>query len=497
MELGPPAPAAPCSRPHVPIAYKYAFAIAAVVSAGMALLGMFVVDNQSRVLRAQIDAFGHTIAAQLSDSAKEPLLAHDLLTLEILATSLESNGRVLGTAIFAADGTVLARSGITPFDLDAPLAGASEGHLRSEPHSLDWSWVGSPLGHLHAVSLIHPVRFRGVTAGYALVTFSRSALDQSLRASVQAITTATALFILLGVAMSYYLGRRLSRPIHHLMDASQAIQEGRYHYRIPERRNDEIGHLIAAFNGMAEGLLQKNQVEAAFSRYVSPQIAAEVLSNLEHVELGGKHAMGSVLFADLVGYTRLSEQIGSEAVAALLNEYFSYIARACALYRGTVDKYIGDCAMLVFGVPEPDEDHAFHAIACAVLFQRVVEHLNGHRAKAGLPPIQFRLGINAGPMLAGNMGSRDRMQYTVVGDSVNLASRLCGTGEPGQIVITEETWLQPAVRERVLAARHRSINVRGKSEPVSTYLVQGVREPQYGALDRQFDFILSGHLERL
>jgi len=481
---------------RLPIAYRFSLVIALVICAGMALLGMVIVSNQTKVVQAQTQSFGHTIVSQLAESAKEPILADDILALEILTKSTVSNGMVLGTAIFASGGAVLTRTGITPFDIDAPFAGNAHEFLRSEPHSFHWQWEASPLGNVHAISFISPVRFQNVIAGYVLITFSRSLLDQSLRDSIKAIVTVTVLFILLGLLTSYLLGRHLSRPIHHLMDASQAIQEGRYQYRIPERRNDEVGHLIEAFNNMAQGLLQKAQVEAAFSRFVSAQVAKEILSNLEQVHLGGKHVVGSVVFADLVGYTRLSEQLGSEAVAALLNEYFSYISRASSLYRGHVDKYIGDCAMLVFGVPEPDENHSLHAIACAVLFQRLVDHLNAHRLAKGQQPIQFRLGVNTGTMLAGNMGSRERMQYTVVGDTVNLASRLCSIANAGEIIITEEMYQQPGLKERIIAELHQStINLRGKTRPVSTYIVKGVKTAYPGALEQQLEWILSGETE--
>lgn len=487
---------APRARMRLPIAYRFSLAIALVICVGMGLLGTVIIGNQMKVAQSQIESFGHTIVGQLAESAKEPILANDILALEVLAKSTVSNSTVLGTAIFSTEGIALTHTGVTPFDAGAPLAGSARMFLKSIPYNFHWEWAESPIGPVKAISFIGPVHFQDVTAGYVLITFSRSMLDQSLQDSVRAIATATVLFILLGILTSYFLGRHLSRPINHLMDASQAIQEGRYQYRIPERRGDEIGHLITAFNSMAEGLLQKAQVEAAFSRFVSGQVAKEILSNLDQVQLGGKHVVGSVVFADLVGYTSLSEQMGSEAVAALLNEYFSYISHASNLYRGHVDKYIGDCAMLVFGVPEPDDNHCFHAIACATLFQHLVEHLNKKRVANGLKPIYFRLGVNTGTMLAGNMGSRDRMQYTVVGDTVNLASRLCSVANAGEIVITEEMYHQPGIKKRIIAELHRStINLRGKTRPVSTYVVRGVRTAYPGVLEQQLEWVLSGETE--
>jgi adenylate cyclase len=203
-------------------------------------------------------------------------------------------------------------------------------------------------------------------------------------------------------------------------------------------------------------------------------VANEILSDLTQVELGGRHMRGSVLFADMAGFTALSERMPPVEVGALLNAYFGLIARAAELYQGTVDKFIGDCAMLVFGVPEPDADHRFKAIACAVLIRRITERLNAQRERAGEPRVEFRIGISSGEMLAGNMGSTDRMQFTVVGDTVNLASRISSLAAPGEIVIREDHYLDPEVQRRILARKYRALRVRGRDEPITLYRVRDV-----------------------
>jgi len=292
------------------------------------------------------------------------------------------------------------------------------------------------------------------------------------RKAKQAIIGATILIILLGIAMAIALGKQITVPIDELVDASRAIGKGEYTKRFNGQRTDEIGQLMSAFNDMAEGMLEKSQVKNALSRYVSPGVAQEILSNLDEVELGGKRIEGTVMFADIVGFTRIAEKIKPEELVSILNDYFSLITTACELNNGTVDKYMGDGVMLVFGAPQPDADHAFHAVSCALLVQRLIEHENRQRVKKGLFPVQFRIGMNSGAMLAGNMGSRERMEYTVVGDTVNLASRLCGIANKGQIVISREMYMAPMVRERVLAGEYQSIQLRGISDPVTTFLVE-------------------------
>ncbi|MEJ2509115.1 MAG: adenylate/guanylate cyclase domain-containing protein [Gammaproteobacteria bacterium] len=248
---------------------------------------------------------------------------------------------------------------------------------------------------------------------------------------------------------------------------------------------------MEAFNTMAAGLLEKSQVENVFSRFVSTNVARQILENLDQIKLGGQHVRGSVLFADIVGFTSMSEQLSPDEVAKLLNEYFSYIALASQLYRGTIDKYMGDCAMVVFGVPDSDEEHAFNAVACAVMIQRLVDRLNAKRLRDGKFPIHFRIGVNSGTMLAGNMGSHERMQYTVVGDSVNLAARLYDAAGAGQIIITEEFYKDPDVQWRIIARRHKSIRLRGKSRPVTTFLVKDVAATFRANMDAQISEILA------
>ena len=199
------------------------------------------------------------------------------------------------------------------------------------------------------------------------------------------------------------------------------------------------------------------------------------MENLEDVQLGGRHVSGSVLFADIVGYTEMTRQLTPADTAQLLNEYFSHISRASALYHGTVDKFMGDCAMLVFDVPEHDDEHCYHAVACGVLIQRLVDELNAMRASHGLFPVRFRLGINTGEMLAGNLGSRERMEYTVVGDAVNLASRLCDVAQPGELVISEAVY-RCCVEDKQTVEVHgqRTLRVKNVPDEVLAYGVSGL-----------------------
>ena len=160
------------------------------------------------------------------------------------------------------------------------------------------------------------------------------------------------------------------------------------------------------------------------------------------------------------------------------------------MYLGTIDKYMGDCAMIVFGVPEEDKLHKLHAVYCAVMIQKLVERINVVRRSTNQIAVSFRIGINSGSMLAGNLGSTERMQYTVVGESVNLASRLQHIAEKDQIIISSDFYNDPDIQWRLTAKKYKSIQLRGIKEEVSTYIVTDVIALYQDKIDEQIDEIL-------
>jgi adenylate cyclase len=468
-----------------PIAYKLALVFTILITIGMGALGILVVRDQTLFLRLQMSEFGHTIARQMAESAKEQLLAGDSLGVEATLHNLVGKESILGAAIYSEEGVPVANVGyIPPNLLIVELARGDSAVEWEGPENVQ----GDPLA---LASFATPVIFQDVTVGYTLITLNSTYMDGAEAHTIRAVGGATFLLVILGAGASVYLGKRLTRPINELMDASIAISGGNYQVRFDDRRNDELGLLMQSMNTMSEGLLRKEQVEQIFSRYVSPKVAKEVLSHIETVELGGQRVEASVLFADIAGFTSMSENMHPEEVSALLNEYFSFIDQAARAFNGHVDKYIGDCAMLVFGVPAEDEDHIFHSIACGIVIQRTIQSLNRHREASGLKPVHFRIGINSGAMLAGNMGSHERMEYTVVGDAVNLASRLASVGDPGFIVITEEMHDDSRLSGRIKSNMLGTIRLRGKRLPVATYRITDVSEEYRVLIDEKVRAILS------
>jgi len=221
---------------------------------------------------------------------------------------------------------------------------------------------------------------------------------------------------------------------------------------------------------------EKRWLRQAFSRYVSPAVVAELVAHPEGLKLGGEELEVTVLFADLAGFTGLSETLGPEELVSLLNRYFSILTDIIQARRGTVDKFIGDAVMAVWGAPLPLADHAALACHAALEIKAAIAQELAEVPARPLPPLTVRLGVHSGTVLAGNVGSVERFNYTVMGDTVNLASRLEGVNKHygTAILISEATFRQ--VQGMFMVRELDRLRVKGRRQPVTVYELLGPGE---------------------
>jgi adenylate cyclase len=228
----------------------------------------------------------------------------------------------------------------------------------------------------------------------------------------------------------------------------------------------------AAIDGLfAHERLAKEAIRRqALGRFLAPEVVAMIEENPDGVRLGGTNQRVTVLFCDIRGFTTMSETMPPEKVVEVLNEYFTGVTKAIFDHGGTLDKYIGDAAMAIFGAPISKGNDAQRAVQAGVAIQKFVGEMNLEAAKRGHPEIQVGVGINTGMVTAGNIGSPQRLDYTVIGDEVNLASRMCGKAEAGQVLITESTGNE--VRDHFNLDPLPPVMVKGKSMPINIFSVQ-------------------------
>jgi adenylate cyclase len=250
-------------------------------------------------------------------------------------------------------------------------------------------------------------------------------LDEKLRPAHT--TERVILFVSLGsLAVAIFLGRRfaqrLSQPILELVGHTQRIARGDYRVRNTAYRLDELGRLSEAFDQMSHGLDERDRVRDLLDKNVSPEVAAQLLR--DGAALGGEERTVTVLFADLRGFTALSEKLSPPELLALLNRYLDRMSTALEAHGGVIDKYIGDAIMALFGAPVAQSDAADRALAAALAMEAALITLNTELAAEGKAPLSIGIGINTARVVAGNIGSSRRLNYSVIGDGVNVAARI-------------------------------------------------------------------------
>ena len=296
----------------------------------------------------------------------------------------------------------------------------------------------------------------------------------NLRRTALGALVAMGLVTLIALFFGWRIARRMSNALTRVSNAHKRIADQEYVHVQGVKTGDELEDLANGFNSMVDGLVERDKLKTTFGKYMTPSIVEHLMAG--KVSLGGVSLEVSILFSDIRDFTSISEKMDAHELVALLNEYFTAMVGIVIDEGGVVDKYIGDAIMAVFGAPVPGENDPLHAVRAAVRMRAALEQLNADLEKRGKPQLKTGIGIHTGTVVAGNIGSESRMEYTVIGDTVNLASRLEGkTKELGVgLVISEDT--KEKLEGKIVARRLSEIHVKGREKPVVVYEVTAMVE---------------------
>lgn len=263
----------------------------------------------------------------------------------------------------------------------------------------------------------------------------------------------------------------LTQPLEKLVETTNEIAKGNFEAKSNVETRDEVGELAKAFDKMVDGLKERDKVKTLFGKFHGTDIAQKLMDG--EMSLGGEKRTATVFFSDIRGFTSFSEKIPPEEVVDMLNEYFKIMVQIIQKNHGVVDKFIGDAIMAVWGAPESHGDDEGHAIRAALEMRVALNQLNEERIKRGQPELLIGMGLHTGTLVTGTIGSDDRMEYTVIGDSVNMASRIeAATKAYGtDLLISENTC--DIIKDRFLVEQVGEAEVKGKSEPLKLFTVKG------------------------
>ena len=432
------------------------------------LFSYLMLERQRDQLYRQTVQLGMVSLNYFNNNAAIPLIENNVLRLNTVIKGATAVNGHLYAMILANDGQIKAHTDHT--QIGAVFAGFPAGGQGKQAGSITYFNYLNVAGET-VLNLTSPVIFQEKKLGVVHVGLSIDFINELVRKERKIIILMTLVIIVLSGLIATGLGLRFTRPIGFLVNATREISRGNYQHRVDLGRNDELQDLALSFNLMSNQLWLKSLIQDSFGKYVGAQVLDMIIENPECQWVKGRREYATILFADIRGFTAYAETTGPEEVIEGLNEFFQIATQAIHAHGGYVDKFIGDSVMAVFGVPASAKDHIKRAVLAALDMRRKFHELAG----AGNPLLAaVGIGINAGPLVAGNIGSLDKMEYTVIGDTVNVASRLNDLAGPGEIIISDSVFDHLA--DRIDAQTLPLQTIKGKANPIRIHKVLGLQD---------------------
>lgn len=306
---------------------------------------------------------------------------------------------------------------------------------------------------------------------FILSSFVSMQINNQLPINWNTIIISIVLF-LSSIALTIVFMRIITVPLTKLIDGTEKITKGDYSVKVKNISNDEMGLLSDTFNEMTKSLQEKEFMREAFGKVVDPYVRDYLLQG--NIALGGENCDVTVMFCDIRNFTAMSENMKPEDVVLLLNKYFTAMEKCISENHGVINKYIGDAIMAIFGSPVKSQNHALDSYKASLAMKNSLIELNKSFAEKNLPLFDFGIGLHSGNVLAGNIGAEKRMEYTVIGDTVNTASRigdLCKTYKT-DLLLSESTVEKIKILDESVATSLKYVDdsaIRGKTETVKLF----------------------------
>ncbi|MBN4058359.1 adenylate/guanylate cyclase domain-containing protein [Mariprofundus ferrooxydans] len=462
--------------PRFPIRLRWTLFVVLAVSAAVVLLASIVLDMERDAWLKNQEAQAETQVKRLGDELKIPMLAGSSAEVDFIIQNFSQSIPNV-TAVYFQD-----------------QAGKrwSVGTTQDIHHIIAKTTLPDETLHLSTEQLwfVKKVTYAGSDVGVVAVQYSEDAWESLASELVQRMFFSALFVIFLASLLVYWLAGRMSKPLEELAEAAQFVADGDYDHRLHIRGNDEFTDAATQFNRMMDELQHKEEMRKVLGRYLNPELVSDVFDGEHSGALVNRKQEVTVLFADMVSFTAFSELAETEEVVDVLNQYFEVFHSIIDYYGGHVDKYIGDAVMAVFNHPKEDEKHARNAALAGIAMTVACKHL-GILRKDG-SKVSFRVGLNKGNVIVGNIGAAERLEYTVIGDAVNVASRMGGLGNADEVVLPKATF--DVIGQGFSFEDMGKIAVKGVSEPLQCGVVKVQSEKVANdisfAVARAFDMTL-------
>ena len=451
----------------LPIRIKLSLIIASIVVFVLTAFSLIVLQNQKVALMQRMNQVCRVLIESLAETSKGVLLLNEKegvteAVFRLKKTSIDGlqraailNRRAETVASFDIDGQEV------EFANAAELLKIPEFIVREMPLHFEYYY---PITH----QLRENNRIKNILLGVAFISFSKKSILLPIE-NARNIAISSAIFVtLVSIVFINLIARKMAKQIQMLSDGARAVSSGNLNVVISVNSKDELGQLAAEFNNMIQHLREKLQMQKFVSKLTVQMIKDTVGTDGKTFSAANQKL--TVLFSDVRNFSSIAEQLKPEEIVKLINVYFDLQTRIIESHKGIVDKFMGDQIMAIF----QGKAMADNALRAAVEIQRQIRLINHERDIKGKAILEVGIGINNGSAVLGNMGSVDRMDYTVIGDVVNVAARLCSQATPGQIIMSYD--LAKKVNGSYPTSRLKSLSVKGRVKKIDVCEVDYNRE---------------------
>ncbi|MBI5235270.1 MAG: HAMP domain-containing protein [Deltaproteobacteria bacterium] len=468
------------------VRYKIAGSFIVILSLAIASLAVVTFSRQKEVLQHELRNRAEILARQLAIVGKDGLLTKQELPVLSTIMDIQKGEDVVYAMIIDDKGRVFAHSelskkGSLPADEADRLASQADDLFVQETVLKDAAVLDA------AFPII--LKAKKIKIGVARIGLSQRALNEAIYRQKISFLWIGAAFVAAGFLISYAIAGIITKPIDSLVNAIQTVADGNLSVQAPIHYQDEIGKLTGVFNQMILSLREKFHME----KYLSGATVQNIKKNrdLSSMNLGGERKYITALFSDVRGFTSMSEKMGPEQVVGLLNIYLNLQATVIRQRGGSIDKFVGDEVMAIF----EGRGNEVNAVRAALDIQRYCKAMNTIRSEAGELQMFVGIGLNSGEAVCGNMGSEDYMDYTVIGDNINIAARLCNLAQPGQVLISKA--IADEIADCATWKELSPVTVKGKDRQMPIYEVAGIKGVDRQYLRRMTDAPMSYRIEGL
>ncbi len=451
------------------IRIKLTLIIGAILIAVFAVVLLVVTAQQQRVLTRKTTDLCKILAQNLSAAAKENLLLGSSAPIQEAIANIEKR-RIEGVkelAVVDREENIVAHSNVNFIGQEFLLSTDSAATVNAEGQTPTLAVFETLSEYIYIDSIFvrKSASSPNVFLGFSAVWFSKETLRKPIEEQRNTILQLGAAVLLASIVIVFLMSTQLVATIVNLSKAARKVSEGDFSVRVPVKSKDELGELSSEFNQMVKQVRERTEMQ----RFVS-DIALKMIQESENISLGGERRFVAIFFSDVRGFTSMSEKLEPEKVVEIINIYHTLQTDVIQKHGGSIDKFVGDGIMAIF----IGDKLADRAVQAALEIQSKIGQMNDARRAAGELAPEVGIGINIGYAVLGNIGARNRMDFTAVGDTVNLASRLCSIAPAGKVIVSEAVMKEVTATYRV--GEKQAVSVKGKTATIDVCSVEGIFE---------------------